>query len=79
MPRRILHDGPAEIILCFAEGSIEWSSRAVIREEKIGLYSAVAANDAHFPLGASYVIVRFAGEELSGSVTRHTNATLFFS
>lgn len=77
MPRRILHEGPADIILCFADASIEWSNCAVIREEKLGLYSA--ASESAFPTGASYVIVRFAGEELSGTVTRHTNAALFFS
>lgn len=77
MARRILHEGPADIILCFDQASIEWSHPTVIREERLGVYSA--ASQAEFPAGANYVIVRFAGEELSGTVTRQTSATLFFS
>lgn len=80
MPRRILHEGPADIILCFAQGSIELSQATVIREERLGVYSAsVAANDAVFPSGANYVIVRFAGEQLCGNVMQQAKATLSFS
>jgi len=77
MTRRILHEGPADIILCFDQASIEWSYPTVIREERVGLYSA--ASQTEFPAGASYVIVRFAGEELSGTVTWQTSAAVFFS
>ncbi|MGY4535242.1 histidinol-phosphate/aromatic aminotransferase/cobyric acid decarboxylase-like protein [Pseudomonas sp. TE3786] len=78
MPRRILHDGPADFILCFAQGSIELSQPTVIREERLGLYSVASANPV-FPSGANYVIVRFAGEQLSGNVTQQAKTTLFFS
>ncbi len=78
MSRRILHEGPADIIFCFAQGSIELSKPTVIREERLGVYSA-AATDWELPTGASYVIVRFAGEELSGTVTQQAKTTLYFS
>ena len=78
MARRALYDGTATIILCFADASFELTHVTAICEERHRVYSIVVS-DAELPGGASYVIVRFDGNELSGAITQQSANRLVFS